>query len=350
MADHEKFMQRCIGLGAQALGKAAPNPLVGCVIVHNGIVIGEGYHENYGEAHAEANAIASVHHKNLLKESTLYVNLEPCSHFGKTPPCSDLIIENKIPYVVTGCVDSNPLVKGKGIEKLVKAGIDVKTGVLEKECRELNRRFFTWHEKKRPYIILKWAQTQDGFIGKIENDRSQTTSYFTSEESLKLVHRMRSEEQAIMAGTNTILLDNPMLTVRRVPGRNPLRITFDRHLKIPPHFHILDKTVPTLIFTAEDKPSEPNLEYARVDFNQDLLAAVLAELHKREIQSVIVEGGEKLLNSFIEKVLWDEVRVFTADKKFLAGVNAPKVTGQVVSEFKIENDKITICRNPKNIS
>lgn len=345
MANHETNIKRCLELAMHGLGNVAPNPMVGCVIMHNGIVIGEGYHEKFGEAHAEVNAINSVHHKNLLKDSTLYVNLEPCAHFGKTPPCSDLIIENKIKYVVIGTTDTSPVVKGKGIEKLIKAGVDVKVGILEKECREINKRFFIFHEKKRPYVILKWAQTLDNFIA-VENNKPQTSGYIGSDESLKLVHQWRSEEQAIMVGTTTVLADNPKLTVRRVEGKNPIRITLDKHLKISSDFNLFDRTVPTIIFTCETKTSETNLEYVTIDFENNMMEQILSELHNRNIQSVIVEGGTKLLDSFIEKNLWDEARIFVSGKKFEKGVLAPQLSAPSFHHSKIGSDILFFHKNP----
>ena len=338
-------MKRCIDIAGGGLGQVAPNPMVGCVIVHERIIIGEGHHEKFGEAHAEVNAINSVHHKSLLKSSTLYVNLEPCNHQGKTPPCSDFIIENKIPKVVIGAIDSNSLVQGKGMEKLSKAGIDVKMGILEKECRELNKRFFTFHEKKRPYIILKWAETLDGFIAQIENDKSKTASRVSSDESLKLVHKWRSEEQAIMVGTTTVLADNPKLTVRHMQGRNPVRITIDKHLKISSDYNLLDKSVPTIIFTNEEKASVENLEYVKIDFEREMIQQIINELYKREIQSMIVEGGTKLLNSFLEKNLWDEMRVFVSKKEFAKGVKAPALSVKPFQNEKIGTDVLFFYRN-----
>lgn len=318
------YMKRCLELAGKGLGSVAPNPMVGCVVVLDGKIIGEGYHQQYGQAHAEVNAINSVENKDSLKKATLYVNLEPCSHFGKTPPCADLIIENKIPYVVIGSVDSNPKVSGQGIEKLTKAGVDVKVGVLEEECHKLNKRFFTFYEKKRPYIILKWAQTADGFIDAVRDENNTGKALqISNPDSRKLLHKWRSEEQAIMIGTNTALLDNPQLTVREWQGKNPLRITIDKWLRIPKPFHLFDKSTPTLVFTAANAISETNLEFVKIDFEVSLLPQLLNELFKRNIQSVLVEGGEQLLNSFIFPDIWDEARVFISDKEIGNGVSAP---------------------------
>lgn len=341
MSKNETYMKRCLDLAVKGLGQVAPNPMVGCVIVYDDEIIGEGYHEQYGQAHAEVNAINSVKSKEFLKKSTLYVNLEPCSHFGKTPPCADLIIENKIPYVVIGSIDTNSLVSGKGIEKLAKAGIDVKVGVMEAECKNLNKRFFTYHEKKRPYIILKWAQTSDGFIDAKRNEENTSKPIqISNSDSKKLLHLWRSQEQAIIIGTNTALLDNPQLTVREVKGKNPLRITIDKWLRIPKHFNLFDKSTPTLIFTSIDEPSQKNLEYVKIDFEKTIIPQVLKELYKRNIQSLLVEGGELLLKSFIDEGFWDSARVFVSDKELKKGVTAPIMNQKPVIKENISGDKL----------
>jgi len=341
MSNNETYMKRCLDLAVKGLGQVAPNPMVGCVIVCDGEIIGEGYHEQYGQAHAEVNAVNSVKDKSLLKKSTLYVNLEPCSHFGKTPPCADLIIEHKIPYVVIGSIDSNSLVSGKGIEKLAKAGVDVKIGTLEDDCKKLNKRFFTYHEKKRPYIILKWAQTADGFIDVKRNEEGTSKPIqISNSDSKKLLHLWRSQEQAIMIGTNTALLDNPQLTVREVEGKNPLRITVDKWLRIPKQFNLFDKTTPTLIFTSVNEPSQANLEFVQVDFEKAVIPQVLDELYKRNIQSIIVEGGENILNRFIDAGLWDSARVFISDKELGKGVTAPVMKQKPVIKENISGDKL----------
>ncbi len=341
MNNEERLMEQCLALAVNGLGSVAPNPMVGCVIVCDGTIIGQGYHQKYGEAHAEVNAIHSVENKELLKNSTLYVNLEPCSHFGKTPPCADLIIEHKIPFVVIGNVDNNPLVAGKGIKKLSDAGIDVKVGIMEDACRKLNKRFFTFHEKKRPFIILKWAQSADGFIDiKRDEENRGKPIQISNSDSRKLLHLWRSQEQAIMIGTNTALLDNPHLTVRDVTGKNPLRITIDKWLRIPKHFNLFDKSTPTLIFTAIDEESQNNLEFVKIDFEQEVIPQILNELYKRNIQSIIIEGGEQMLNSFIDADLWDTARVFISDKKLHKGVNAPKLIASPVVRENISGDKL----------
>ena len=339
-------MKRCLDLAVKGLGNVAPNPMVGCVIVCDEKIIGEGYHQQYGQAHAEVNAIYSVENKELFKNSTLYVNLEPCSHYGKTPPCADLIIEHKIPTVVIGNTDTNLLVAGKGIKKLMDAGIDVKTGVLEDECKKLNKRYFTFHEKKRPYIILKWAQSADGFIDiKRDEENRGKPIQISNSDSKKLLHLWRSQEQAILIGTNTALLDNPHLTVRDVIGKNPLRITIDKWLRIPKHFNLFDKSTPTLIFTALNEDSQNNLEFVKIDFEQEVIPQILNELYQRNIQSIIVEGGEQLLNSFIDANFWDSARVFISDKKLIKGVNAPILKAEPVVRENISGDKLLFYLN-----
>ncbi|MGZ4057123.1 MAG: bifunctional diaminohydroxyphosphoribosylaminopyrimidine deaminase/5-amino-6-(5-phosphoribosylamino)uracil reductase RibD [Bacteroidia bacterium] len=346
MNSQEKYMKRCLDLAVQGLGNVAPNPMVGCVIVCDEEIIGEGYHQKYGEAHAEVNAINSVKNKELLKRSVLYVNLEPCSHYGKTPPCADLIIENKIPAVVIGSIDSNVLVSGKGIKKLEDAGINVTVGVLEADCKKLNKRFFTFLEKKRPYIILKWAQTSDGFIDVKRNEESTAKPVqISNSDSKKLLHLWRSQEQAIMIGTNTALFDNPQLTVREVKGKNPLRVTIDKWLRIPKHFNIFDKTTPTLVFTASDENSQTNLEFVKIDFEKPVIPQVLNELYNRNIQSLLIEGGEHILNSFIDADLWDSARVFISDKKLEKGVSAPVLKQEPVVKENISGDKLLFYVN-----
>ncbi|HTA62184.1 MAG TPA: bifunctional diaminohydroxyphosphoribosylaminopyrimidine deaminase/5-amino-6-(5-phosphoribosylamino)uracil reductase RibD [Bacteroidia bacterium] len=317
-------MQRCLELAAMGLGSVAPNPMVGCVIVHNNVIIGEGYHQKYGEAHAEVNAIASVVNKNLLAESTVYVSLEPCSHHGKTPPCSDLLIEHKVKRVVVACLDTNPLVAGKGIAKLRNVGTEVFTGVLEKEARELNKRFFTYHEKKRPYIILKWAQTKDGFISKLP-PFIREENWITNNESKQLVHTWRAQEQAIMVGTTTALLDNPALTVRLTEGKSPVRILIDKKLKVPFINPIFSDAAKTVVFTEKKEESINTITYHQIDFTKDVVAQILNYLYDKKITSLIIEGGAHTLQNFIDENLWDEARVFTGNKYFQTGIKAPVI-------------------------
>ncbi len=343
MSVSEIFMQRCIDLAQLGMGNVAPNPMVGCVIVHNGIIIGEGYHQKFGEAHAEVNAINSVQNKELLSESTLYVSLEPCAHFGKTPPCSDLIIEKRIPRVVIGTLDPFARVAGKGIERLKKAGIEVESGVLEKECRELNRRFFTFHEQKRPYVLLKWAQTLDGFI---DTDRSETQhpTWITNSLSKRLVHRQRSEESAILIGTNTAQYDNPALTVREWKGNQPIRMVIDRKGRLDQQLQIFDHKATTWVFTENEFSETENLKSIRLDFAHDILPQMLTELYKRDILSIVVEGGSILLNSFIQDGLWDEAFVYTGNQFFGKGVEAPKVTGELVACEMLDECRLHVLR------
>lgn len=326
MQPDEYFMRHCIALARKGKRKVEPNPMVGCVIVHNGEKIGEGWHEAYGGPHAEVNAIRSVQKKELLSQATLYVSLEPCSHFGKTPPCSDLILEHKIPRVIVGCADPNPLVSGKGIEKLRQAGVEVTLGLLEKDCRELNRSFMIFHEKLRPEIILKWAESADGFIDRERTSDNSGPAKISSPEQDVWVHRLRSETSAIMVGTETALLDNPRLTVRLVNGKNPIRIVTDRDLRLPASLHLFDGTTATLVFTSHDAAGRNGVEYVKIDFNGDIVRQVLQALHQRNIQRLMVEGGAKLLRSFIDAGLWDIAYVIQGDMNFNAGVRAPEIS------------------------
>lgn len=334
-------MQRCIDLAIQGSGKVAPNPLVGCVIVHAERIIGEGFHRLYGGPHAEVNAIQSVKNeeRSLLLQSTLYVNLEPCSHFGKTPPCADLIIENKIPKVMVGTADPNPLVHGHGIEKLKRAGCEVQVGILHHEAFHLNRRFFTFIEKKRPYIILKWAQTHDGITG-LENEEVSLSNHF----SKTLVHRWRSEEAAVMVGTNTAMSDDPLLDARLWNQHKPLRIVLDRNLRLPKSLQLFDGTIPTLVFTAQPAAPIPNVELVVVNFEDELVKQVLLKLYEREVQSVLVEGGSALLQTFIDSGHWDEARIFTTPEILKKGIAAPRIQGQIIAKEQIGNNELMILR------
>ena len=344
MSSSEFFMQRCLDLALLGMGEVAPNPMVGCVIVFEGTIIGEGYHEKYGQPHAEVNAIRSVRNPELLSQSTLYVSLEPCAHFGKTPPCSDLIIESRIPRVVIGTVDPFAEVAGKGIERMQKAGIEVRTEVLEKECRQLNRRFFTFHEKKRPYILLKWAQTLDGFI---DTDRTETQhpTWITNALSKRLVHKQRSEESAILIGTNTAECDNPALTVREWTGNQPVRLVLDRSNRLNSALHIFDQKAPTWVFTGQEQADSENLKHIKLNFDQDILPQLLSELYQRDILSAIVEGGNELLNSFLEAGLWDEAFVYTGNQFFGRGVEAPHISGETMAFELLDDCKLHVLRN-----
>ena len=334
-------MNRCLELASKGLENVSPNPMVGSVIVHENKIIGEGYHKEHGKEHAEVNAIASVKNKSLLKYSTLYVNLEPCAHFGKTPPCSDLIIEHKIPKVVIGCVDTFSDVNGKGILKMEKAGIEINIGVLEKESQELNKRFFTFHEKKRPYIILKWAESKDGFIA----PKDQIAPFWmTSSNSKKLVHQFRAEEDAILVGRVTAEKDNPCLTVRDIKGQNPTRIIIDKDLKLSRKLILFNNEAKTIIFNTQITKKINSNYYIKIDYS-NMINNILHELYKQNIQSLIVEGGTKTLQSFIDEKLWDEARIFTANKTLIEGVKAPRIEGEIIYETTIDKDQLEIVKN-----
>lgn len=344
MSKHQKYIRRCIELAQNALGNTYPNPLVGSVVVHNDTIIGEGWHQKAGEAHAEVNAIASVKDKSLLKKSTIYVSLEPCSHFGKTPPCADLIVAQKIPKVIIGCMDPNEVVAGRGVKKLLEAGCKVKIGVLEEDCKNLNKRFFTFHQKKRPYIILKWAETQDGFIAPKEQEKGKPL-WITGETSKQLVHRWRSEEQAILVGTNTILKDNPRLTTRLWQGNNPIRIVIDRHLKINHDAAIFDGTSETIVITSyehQNLPNLPNVKFETVDFDKSLPENICEVLYNNKIQSVIIEGGAITLNAFIEADLWNEARVFAGKENLQTGIKAPALKMEHSQTIQVGDDILKI--------
>lgn len=333
------FMQRCLEIAKAGMGYVAPNPMVGAVIVYDNRIIAEGYHKAFGQAHAEVNAIKSVKDNAILRKSTLYVNLEPCSHMGKTPPCSDLIIGKKIPRVVIGTIDPNSLVSGKGISKLANSQVTVKSGIHEKECRELNKRFFTFHEKNRPYVILKWAQTTDGYIDKIRKSGEDIgVNWISNPISRTLVHKWRAEEQAIMAGTNTIITDNPKLNVRYWKGSSPIRIILDQNLRIPQSANIYDKSSYTLIFNSRKSERIDNIEFIRIDFKKDVLPEILSQLYTRDIISVLVEGGKELLESLIKENLWDEARVFIGDKNFTSGLEAPQINKPYRTDYLIKDE------------
>ncbi len=334
-------MQRCLDLAIQGLGRVAPNPMVGCVIVHDDKIIGEGYHQKFGEAHAEVNAINSVSNLDLLKESTLYVNLEPCSHFGKTPPCADLILQKKIPRVVIGSYDPNPKVAGKGIHKLKDAGVEVITEVLQTESDFLNRRFFTFHTKHRPYLILKWAQSTDEFMAPNESKQF----WLTNNESKKLTHKWRSEEPGILVGRNTVEIDNCELNVRLWKGTNPTRIVLDRKLSLPPDKKIFNAESKTIVFNEVEDSANDLIVRKKIDFSSNVLQQILNVLYQMELQSVIIEGGPATLNHFIEQNLWDEARIFTTNHELKNGKYSPKVSGKLIEETDIEGDNLKIYFN-----
>lgn len=333
----EFFMHRALDLAKLGAGHVSPNPLVGCVIVYDGKIIGEGWHKKYGEAHAEVNAVNDVHDKLLLKKSTVYVNLEPCSHFGKTPPCADLLIREQVKKIVVATLDSNPLVAGEGIKKLRSAGIEVVTGILQEESRALNKRFFTFIEKQRPYIILKWAQTADGFIARKNYD----SKWISNELSRQLVHKWRTEEDALLVGMRTAQHDNPLLNVRDWSGRNPIRLVIDRFLKLSDSLHLFDQTQRTLRYNILKHVEHNNLSFIRLD-ETNFLQNLVKDLYRQKIQSVIVEGGAQTLQSFIDSGLWDEARVFISPNTFEAGVSAPSLKGRLVAREKIQHDTLII--------
>ncbi len=333
MTTHEKYIKRCIEIAKNGLGTVRSNPMVGCVIVYNNKIIGEGFTSPYGGNHAEVNAINAVKDKTLLKEATIYVTLEPCSHYGKTPPCSDLIIKHKIPNVVVGCIDDNIKVAGKGIKKLIDANCNVTVGVLEDACKKHHKRFFTFHNQKRPYIILKWAETSDGFIAP-KNRKEQKPVWITNKHSRQLVHKWRAEEQAILVGTNTVFQDNPSLTVRDWKGNNPIRIVLDKDLKLSKKFSIFNNKAETIVINKNN-----------IDFSKHISQQICDILYKNDISSVIIEGGQKTLQTFIGENLWDEARVFIGPAEFKEGILAPKFLGKLISEEKITSDILKTYKN-----
>ena len=349
---HDIYMKRCLELAQKAKGKVAPNPLVGAVIVHKNRIIGEGYHEQYGGNHAERNAIFSVSKadEKLLPFSRLYVNLEPCSHYGKTPPCADFVIEKQIPLVVIGQLDPFVLVAGNGIKKLEAAKIETITGVLEEKSKWLNRRFNTFHEKKRPYIILKWAETADGFMA----SKQPNQKWISNALAKKLTHKWRTEEAAILVGRRTAEIDNPQLTARLWEGKQPLRLVIDRHLSLNKDLHIFDEQIKTVIFTNKKntkKKNHRNVVFQFLDFEQNILPQIMKYLYANNIQSLIVEGGRKVLDSFIDAKLWDEARVFVGSQSWGEGIAAPQLQNDLlIDEKKISDNKLFVFRNQSNIN
>lgn len=339
-------MHRCIQLAKNGLGTTYPNPLVGSVVVYQDQIIGEGWHYKAGLPHAEVNAIRSVQDKTRLKEATIYVNLEPCSHIGKTPPCSDLIIQSGIKNVVIGNLDSNPQVAGRGIKKLIDAGCTVTTGILEAECAELNKRFFTFHQKKRPFILLKWAQTRDGFIAPTSERRKEAKPvWITNTYSRQVVHKMRGQEMAILVGTNTAQQDNPSLTTRSWAGNNPTRIVIDRKLKLDKELSIFNTEAETIVITEEIENSTNHLQYKTIDFSGDIASQICDVLYKNNIQSVIIEGGSKTLQTFIDENLWDEAFIFSGPVNFGDGISAPTLKGRFIFEEFIRSDSLYLYKN-----
>ena len=333
-------MHRCLQLAKMGTGNVAPNPMVGAVLVYENEIIGEGYHQQYGQAHAEVNCINNVSGANqsLLEKSTLYVSLEPCAHFGKTPPCADLIIKNKIPNVVIACRDSYEEVDGKGIQKLQQAGVNVIVGILEKEALELNKRFFTFHRKKQPYIILKWAQSRDAKIARQDFSALKISNDITN----RMVHKWRSEEAAILVGTNTALHDNPFLTTRLWKGNNPVRLVLDLQLKLPLSLHLFDGSVKTIVFNQVKHEEENGVTFYKLSSGEDIISGLLNALYRLKIQSVLIEGGARLLQSFIDQNYWDEARIITNEQLIIeSGINAPELKeSNLVSINKATGDQV----------
>lgn len=339
-----QYMQRALELASKGTGIVDPNPMVGCVIVCEDKIIGEGYHHQYGGPHAEVVAINQVIDKTQLQQSVLYVTLEPCAHHGKTPPCSDLIIASKIPHVVIATSDPFAAVNGKGIEKLKAAGIKVEVGLLEEEARFLNRRFFTFHQRKRPYIILKWAQTIDGFLDKKRTIDHPLPNQITELPAKRLLHKWRTEERSILVGKNTVIMDNPQLTARLVQGRQPVRITIDKALELKTDAAIFSPDAETVIFNRHKNEQKNNIRYIKIDFDHTL-QELCSKLYELEIQSLIVEGGAVTLQYFINENMWDEARVFTANMSFGEGIKAPQIPLPAHSVESVGNDELALYYN-----
>ena len=339
MKTHEHFIEKCITLARKGNLNVSPNPMVGCIIVYNDEIIGEGYHQEYGKSHAEVNAIETVKDKSLLNKSTLYVNLEPCCHHGKTPPCTDLIIKHNFSKVVIGCIDPFSEVSGKGIKKLEDNSIEVVLGVLDEKCKDLNRRFFYFHKYKRPYIILKWAKSKDNYIAPINQEKP---FWMTCEKSKKLVHNWRAEEDAILVGRKTVVADNPSLTVRMCEGKNPIRIIIDKELSLDKKSNVFDDQSETIVFNNIKTAIIDKRTYLKADFN-NLNQDILKQLYNRDILSLIIEGGAFTINSFIENGLYDEIRVFTTNKVLENGIKSPNIPEIKNSKkITINNDKLEI--------
>jgi len=340
-----RWMERCLQLAQKGLGRVSPNPLVGCVIVYDGRIIGEGYHQKIGEAHAEVNAIRSVKDASLLNKCTLYVNLEPCAHHGLTPPCTNLIIENGIPRVVISNNDPFEKVNGKGISLLRAAGVEVETGMEAEAGRWLNRRFFTFNEQKRPFVILKFARSEDGFMDSSRNVGETGVRWITAPTSQRLTHLWRSQEDAILIGTRTALIDNPSLTTRAVAGKNPLRLLIDRNLMVPEKALIFSSDTRTVVFNATKTESTENCQWVALNFDESIVAQILNWCYKNRVQSLIVEGGAYTLQQFIHQNLWDEARVLTGAVQLNNGLRAPHLNGLIIDQFNSGPDRITLLRN-----
>jgi len=343
----EFFMRRALDLARLGSGRTSPNPMVGCVIEHNGRVIGEGWHRQAGDAHAEVTAFDSVVHTDLLPMSNVYVTLEPCSHFGKTPPCSNLIVSNNVNKLFVGSVDPNPLVAGSGIDAIKKAGIKVFSGLLTNECINLNRRFFAYHQIKRPFIVLKWAQSADFYLDPRKSKNSAGQFQVSSPESGVLTHKWRTEEDAILIGANTVRIDNPSLNVRKWTGRNPTRIIIDKNLNLKNdlvNYEIFSNKQPTIIVNEKINSKESYTEHLKLDFN-NFMPELMRELYNREIQSILVEGGTFTLKQFIDNNLWDEAKIYTSNERFNGGLAAPRVEYSTIEKHKIGKDSLTILKS-----
>ena len=338
--NHKYYIKRCLEISKQGIGTTRPNPSVGAVLVVDNKIIGEGFTSAYGGSHAEVNAISSVKNDEDLKKATMYVTLEPCSHYGKTPPCADLIVKSGIKKVVIGCVDVNDVVAGRGVERLKNAGCEVVVGVLENECKAHHKRFFTFHSKKRPYIILKWAQTQDGYIAPKNNRVKQAPVWITQKVSRQLVHKWRSEEHSILVGTTTVLDDNPSLDVRSWSGENPLRIVIDKDLKLPKDLKVYDGSVKTIFINQKVTTSNENLFFEKINFSKPIALEICKVLFKHKVQSLIVEGGRKTIQTFIDENLWDEARVFSGLVNFNEGTKAPKLNVPFLNEENLMGDSL----------
>ena len=339
VARSQLYMQRALQLARLGAGAVSPNPMVGCVIVHNDKIIGEGWHKEYGEAHAEVNAVNSVSDKSILSQSEVYVTLEPCSHFGKTPPCADLLIGHKVKKVYVCNHDPNPLVAGEGIEKLRQTGIEVETGLLENEGRKLNKRFFTFIEKKRPYIILKWAESADGFMAKPNYEAVQISNLL----SRRLVHKMRSEEDVIMVGTNTARYDNPKLDTRLWTGKNAIRGVIDKQLTLPQNLHLFDNSQATICFNYLIHRKIDNNIFIKIPPNVSSEKFIIKKLYQRKIQSIIIEGGSILLQSFIDLGLYDEAVILKTKKLLGDGITAPKIDKATILREDLGDNEISFC-------
>jgi len=345
MVSHTPYMGRALELARRGGRAVAPNPMVGAVLVHNDAIIGEGYHQRYGGPHAEVFAIESVANRSLIPLSTLYVTLEPCSHFGKTPPCADLVIASGIREVVVGSRDPFAAVSGRGVAKLRDAGVTVHEGILEPECSFLNRRFMTTHRERRPYIILKWAQTSDGFIA----PKSEEPFWITCDQSRALVHQWRAQEMGILVGWRTAAQDNPLLTVRLASGDNPVRIVLDRSLSLDPSLNVFGSEAPTLHFNTVRAGAQGSVERILIDNASWSIASICSRLAESKVTSVIVEGGAATIRSFIEAQMWDEARIFTAPASFSDGIKAPSLSGVLAGDSQVGSDRLQHIFNPETL-